>query len=300
MSADHISLEIDGPVATIYLDRPEVLNVFSDQMEQGIIDALDVTDADDKVRVVMLTGRGRAFCAGMDLSGDDPFLEWRTSAQAPDGAIVGRDSAGLPIRRCGGGRVALRVYASHKPFIAVINGPAVGVGLTMTLAADVRMVVDDAKLGFVFNRRGVTMESGSSWFLPRLVGMQTALEWIYTGRIFDAEEARREGLVRSTHPRAELMPAARALAEEISRATSPVSNSISRHMMWRMLGAEHPMLAHELETHALNVRGLSKDAREGIGAYVNKRPPEFTDAVSVDLPDLFRSCPAPEFVPPVF
>ncbi|MGY1883784.1 MULTISPECIES: crotonase/enoyl-CoA hydratase family protein [unclassified Blastococcus] len=285
-----ISLEVVDGIATITLQRPDSLNAFTDRMEVELLEALDRCDADDAVRAVVLTGAGRAFCAGMDLS---------ASTAAFDGWRTDEDGEGPRMRRDGGGRVVLRMYELHKPIIAAINGPAVGVGITMTLAADVRIAAEDARMGFVFNRRGLVPESCSSWFLPRVVPLQTALEWVLTGRVFPAAEARAAGLVRSLHPRAELLEVAYALAAEIADNTAAVSVALARQMLWRMLGAQHPVVAHEVETHALNVRGTSDDAREGIAAFLEKRPARFPGVVSRDLPDVFAGLPAPEYREPL-
>jgi enoyl-CoA hydratase/carnithine racemase len=295
---EHIGLDITDAIATITLQRPQQLNAFTDTMEVELIAALDQCDADDGVRAVIVTGAGRAFCAGMDLTDNEvTFERWRASPDAPPAAQfdVGEK---LPLRRDGGGRVVLRMFALHKPIIAAINGPAVGVGITMTLAADFRLAAEDAKLGFVFSRRGVVPESCSSWFLPRLVPMPTALDWMLTGRVFGAAEALQQGLVRSVHPAAEVVPAARSLAHEIIDGTAPVSVALARQMLWRQLGAPHPMSAHQVETLALNDRGLSNDVREGISAFLDKRKPAFTDRVSADLPDVFGALPQPEYLPP--
>lgn len=296
---EHISLEVADGVAVVTLNRPDKLNAFTDAMEAELLHAFDICDADDEVRVVILTGQGRAFCAGMDLQdGEAAFEVWRSSATTPAGSHAGVDSAGRVVRRDGGGRVALRMFDSRKPTIAAINGLAVGVGITMTLAADIRMAADSAKIGFVFNRLGLTPEACSSWFLPRLVPMQTALEWVLSGRMITAQEAHAHSLVRSLHPVDELQTAAKALATEIAVNTAPVSAALARQMLWRMLGAEHPVQAHRVETHALNLRGVGPDAKEGISALVQKRPPRFPERVSKDLPNLFPHWPAPEFVSP--
>lgn len=291
-----VRVEIADHVATIILDRPEALNSFTDEMEAELIAAYDRCDADDDVRVVILTGAGRAFCAGMDLSdADATFDAWRSSETAPAGTQYEVDGETLPFRRDGGGRVVLRMFAMNKPIIAAINGHAVGVGITMTLAADIRVCADHAKMGFVFNRRGLVPESCSSWFLPRIVPMPTALEWVLTGRVFGADEAFRHGLVRSLHPADQVVDVARGLAREIADNAAPVSVALSRQMLWRMLGADHPMVAHEIETHALNVRGVSADALEGIGSFVAKRAPLFSDSVTTDLPAVFDRHPTPPF-----
>ncbi|MFS3128824.1 crotonase/enoyl-CoA hydratase family protein [Nocardioides sp. Bht2] len=287
----------DG-IATITLNRPDRLNAFTDEMEAELIEAFDLADADDDVRVVLLTGAGRGFCAGMDASdGGDAFTAWRTSPTAPAGTQFQVPGDEMPRRRDGGGRVVLRMYDSLKPIIAAVNGPAVGVGATMILAADIRLAADHAKFGYVFTRRGVIPESCSSWFLPRLVGMQTALEWVFTGRIFTADEALEKGLVRSLHPVDELLGAATEIAREIADNAAPVSAALSRQLLWRMQGAAHPMEAHHAETLGLNLRGVSADGHEGFASFVERRPAAFPDRVSADLPEILGTLPAPIFDP---
>jgi len=250
-------------------------------MSQELIDAFDRADADDEVRAVVLTGAGRGFCAGADLG-----TGGATFAYAEGG--VHRDHGGL---------VSLRIFESLKPVIVAVNGPAVGVGVTMTLPADVRLASTAARFGFVFARRGIVPEAASSWFLPRLVGISRALEWATTGRVFDAQEAREGGLVRSVHEPEDLLPAAYALAREIADNTAPVSVALTRQMMWRMLGADHPMTAHEVDSRAIQARGVSGDAREGVTAFLEKRPASFPDRVSVDMPDFFPWWPDRPWTP---
>ncbi|MBL7489394.1 crotonase/enoyl-CoA hydratase family protein [Frankia sp. AgB1.9] len=294
-SFEQIRLDSADGIATITLNRPEALNAFTDTMEAELVAAYDLVDADDAVRAVILTGAGRAFCAGMDLSdGGAVFDAWTSSGSPSDGA----PSPARELRRDGGGRVALRMYESRKPIIAAINGPAVGVGITMTLAADFRLAVPAAKIGFVFSRRGLVPESCSSWFLPRLVGLQTALDWMYSGRIFTSEEALDAGLLRGLHERADLLPAARALAVSLTAESAPVSVALTRQLLWRMLGENHPMRAHEVETLGINVRGVSEDAREGISAFLDKRAAVFPQDVSTQTPDLFGDLPAPAYREP--
>jgi enoyl-CoA hydratase/carnithine racemase len=235
----------------------------------------------------------------MDLvDAGDAFVAWRGSDTAPPGSQFDVAGEALPFRRDGGGRVVLRMYDSLKPVIAAVNGPAVGVGATMVLAADVRMASTAARFGFVFNRRGVLPESCSTWFLPRMVPMQVAMEWVLTGRVFPASEALDHGLVRSLHEPEDLLPAACALAREIADNAAPVSAALSRRLMWRMLGAAHPMIAHIAETNAINRRGVSGDAREGFSAFLEKRATVFPDRVSADLPDVLTGLlPQPLFDP---
>jgi len=277
-----IALEVSDGVATITLDRPEKLNAFTARMQHELIDAFDRTDGTDDVRAVIVTGRGRGFCAGADLSaGGETF--------AAQGEAVGVG------RRDGGGQVVLRIFESKKPVIAAINGPAVGVGITMTLPMDIRLASEEARMGFVFSRRGLVPEACSSWFLPRVVGISRAAEWVFTGRVFDAEEALAGGLVRSLHRPDELLPAARELAREMADNTSPVSVALSRQMLWRMLGAHHPMEAHRVDSRGILVRGSSDDAREGVTAFLEKRSARFPMSVSDGLPDIFPDWEQPEF-----
>jgi enoyl-CoA hydratase/carnithine racemase len=292
---EDIRLEVVDQIATITLHRPEALNAFTDRMETELLEAFDRCDADDDVRVVVVTGAGRAFCAGMDLSaGGDTFEDWRRGATAP-----GAQPDVLPVRRDGGGRVVLRMYDLNKPIIAAVNGPAVGVGVTMTLPADLRIAAEDARMSLPFTRRGLVPESCSSWFLPRVVPMQHAMDWMLTGRFFTAREALDAGLVRSLHPADQVLPVALGLAREIAENTSPVSVALARRMLWGMLGVEHPMAAHEVETLALNVRGVSRDGREGIAAFLEKRRPRFPEHASTDVPDVLGRLPDPAYRPVV-
>jgi enoyl-CoA hydratase/carnithine racemase len=276
-----IDYRADDRVATITLSRPDQLNAFTQVMRDELIDAFDRADADDDVRAVVVTGRGRAFCAGADLSrGGDTF---NADRRRPPGAAA-ETIDGVP--RDGGGQVSLRVAASLKPVIAAINGPAVGVGVTMTLPMDIRLAAETAKFGFVFARRGLVMEAASSWFLPRVVGISQALEWVATGRVFDAAEALRGGLVARTYPAAELLPAAYALAREIADNTSAVAVATSRQLMWRMLGAGSPWEAHRLDSKGIYLLGQGPDVAEGVTAFLEKRQARFPMRVSADLPDL--------------
>jgi enoyl-CoA hydratase/carnithine racemase len=281
-----IELDVSDRIATLTLNRPEVLNAFTGTMMTEMIDAFDRTDADDSVRAVIVTGQGRGFCAGADLSGGG-----ETFSRGGGGEPTGDE--GIP--RDGGGLVSLRIFESKKPVIAAVNGAAVGVGVTMTLPMDIRLASENARFGFVFARRGIVPEAASSWFLPRAVGLQQAAEWVYTGRVFSAQEALAGGLVRSVHPADELLPAARALAAEIADNTAPVSVALSRLMMWRMLGADHPMEAHRVDSRAILARGRSDDAREGVNSFLEKRPAEFPVKVSDGLPDIFPSWRDREF-----
>ena len=288
-----IKLDIDGPIATITLYRPEKMNAFTHQMRDEIIEAIDITDADDAVRAVIVTGDGgRAFCAGADL----------TPPKNPDGTDkhvfsdpTTVDDLSDPLVRDGGGRLVLRLFNSQKPLIGACNGVAVGVGATMQLPFDMRLCSDNARFGFVFAKRGITPEACSSWFLPRLVGMSTALEWCMTGRIFNAQEALDAGLVRSVHPQGELMDAARALATEIAENASPISVAMTRAMLWRLSAEDHPMKAHRIDSRSIYRLSRGADAKEGIASFLEKRPPDFTGKVSTDMPDFYPWWQEPEY-----
>jgi enoyl-CoA hydratase/carnithine racemase len=277
--------EKDG-VCWVTLNRPDRLNAFTAAMAGELVAAFDLADADDAVRVVLLTGAGRGFCAGADLGGGRTTFAGRGEAEAEAGGTI----AGVP--RDGGGTVSLRIAASRKPVIVAVNGPAVGVGATMTLPADIRIAADTAKFGFVFARRGLVPEAASSWFLPRIVGISQAMEWVATGRVFDAAEALAGRLVSRVVPAAELMPAARALADEIAANTSAVSVTLSRRMLWSMLGQPTPWDAHRLDSRAISVLGRGPDVAEGVESFLEKRPPRFSAQVA-DYLDVVPEWPAP-------
>jgi enoyl-CoA hydratase/carnithine racemase len=283
MEREQIIEDLEDGILTITLNRPDRLNAWTETMAKELISAFDHADADDDVRVVIVTGAGRAFCAGADLERGGETFDWRT-----------REGAGA-VPRDNGGRFTLRVFESLKPVIAAINGPAVGVGATMTLPMDIRLAADGARFGFVFVRRGIVPEAASSWFLPRIVGISQALEWVSTGRVFSAQEALDGGLVRSLHPPEELLDAARALAREIVDGAAPVSVALARRMMWRMLGAAHPMEAHRVDSRAMFHRGRSADVVEGVTSFLEKRSARFSDRVSEGLPDVFTDWSEPEF-----
>ena len=285
-----ILYDVEDGIATITMNRPDKLNAFTTQMMVDMIAAFDLTDADDAVRAVIVTGAGRAFCAGADLSAGGATFDATTRTEP---ARVANRVNG--VQRDGGGLLTLRIFDSLKPVIAAVNGAAVGVGVTMQLAMDFRMASTTARYGFVFARRGINPEAGSSWFLPHLVGIQTALEWCYTGRVFPAQEAYDKGLVRSLHAPEVLLPAARALAREIADNTAPVSIAITRQMIWRMAGAAHPMEAHKADSRGIQARGASADAREGVTSFLEKRAPNYPNTVSADLPDIW-----PQWTPPSF
>lgn len=286
MEYTQIVYEVADNIATITLNRPDKLNAFTGTMMYEMIDAFDQVDADDEVRAVIVTGAGRGFCAGADLSasGGETFSSGGSDIQT---------DAGVP--RDGGGMVSLRIFNCTKPVIGAINGAAVGVGVTMTLPMDFRLASEHAKFGFVFARRGIVPEACSSYFLPRLVGISQATEWCYTGRVFPANEARAGGLVRSVHAADELLPAARAIAAEIAENTAPVSVALTRQMLWRMLGASHPMEAHRVDSRGILSRGASDDAREGVTSFLEKRQPDYPVKVSDGLPEIF-----PDWVDPTF
>ena len=284
----HYSLE-EG-IATLTLNRPDKLNAFNGAMQHELIAAFDHTDADDAVRVVIITGAGRAFCAGADLSSGGKTFDY--AARGEEARELAKVDG---VYRDGGGTVTLRIFKSLKPVIGAINGAAVGIGMTMQLPMDMRLASTEARFGFVFARRGITPEAASSWFLSRLVGMQTALEWCMTGRIFNAQEALDRGLVRSLHAPEDLLPAARALAREIVDNSAPVSVALTRHLLWRMGSADHPMMAHRIDSRAIQSCGQSADAREGVSAFLEKRPAVFPNKVSTDMPDFFPWWDEPSF-----
>lgn len=271
-----IDLEVDEGIATITLDREDRLNAFTQVMLEELVHAFDRIDRDDDARCVIVTGRGRAFCAGADLGeGKDSFAR-------------GTDAFRMPEDADGGGILAQRILDSATPVIAAINGPAVGIGATLTLPMDIRLAAEGARIGFVFSKRGLVLETAASFLLPRLVGISQACEWTFTGRIFDADEALEAGLVRSVHPPGELLAAARDLAHEMSDQTSAVAVAISRRMLWQMLGPGNPTLAHELDSEAFHFLADSPDVQEGVTAFLEKRDPSFPMKVSKDLPYFYE------------
>jgi enoyl-CoA hydratase/carnithine racemase len=268
-----VEVEIAEQVMTVTLNRPEKLNGFTVQMMQDLLDAFDQADALDEVRAVVVTGRGRAFCAGADLSsGPNTFSR---ASDSPD-----------RVRRDGGGRVALRIFSSRKPVIAAINGAAIGVGITMCLPMDIRIASSSARFGFVFVRRGIVPEATSTWFLPRIVGLSTAMDWFATGRVFGADEALSSGLVSRVVGPDEVMATAYSVAHDIAENASPVSVALARQMVLNMAGARHPMEAHRADSLAMQMRGRSADAREGVQSFLEKRPAHFPMLASRDIPDL--------------
>jgi len=281
-----IRYDVADGIATITLNRPDRLNAFNPTMAQELIAAFDRSDADDLVRVVIVTGEGRGFCAGADLeAGADTF-----NSAVRDGGPISADGSidwSHAEVRDTGGRVTLRIFNSLKPVIAAINGPAVGVGITMTLPMDIRIAADGAKIGFVFARRGIVPEAASSWFLPRLVGISKAMEWCATGRVMLADEALAGGLLRSVHAPDALLDTAREIAREIAENTAAVSVSLTRQMLWRGLGMSHPMEAHRIDSRAVYARGRSADAGEGVTSFLEKRAPIYPDKVSQDMPGFY-------------
>jgi enoyl-CoA hydratase/carnithine racemase len=276
MQYSTILYNITDNILTITLNRPEKLNAFNRNMMSEMIDALDQADSDDNIRAIIVTGAGRGFCAGADLSrGGDTFnAEMRED----------RESG---LNRDGGGRLTLRIFECKKPIIAAINGPAVGIGATMLLPMDIRLCSSTAQIGFVFSRRGVVPEACSSYFLPRIVGISQALEWCYSGRVFPADEALVGKLVRSIHEPDNLLEAATAIAREIAENTSAISITLIRQMMWRMLGVDHPMEAHKIDSRGMYHTGKAADAKEGIESFLEKRSPNFRLKSSRDMPDFF-------------
>jgi len=278
MEYTQILYEISDRIATITLNRPEKLNACTYVMADEVIDAFGKADADDDVRVVVVTGAGRAFCGGTDLSPEGGTLEGRSSTASADDAEAHRDVAG---------RITMPLYDLKKPVIAAINGPAVGVGITMTLAMDIRLASENARMGFVFTRRGIIAEGASNWFLPRIVGMGKAAEWILTGKVFGAQEALAHGLVTEVLPPDVLIPRAREIALEIAQNTSAISVALCRQLLWKLVAADHPMEAHKIESKVLEWLFQQADASEGIMSFLEKRPPNFPMKVSSDMPDFY-------------
>lgn len=290
MTFETIALSIEQGIATITLNRPDRMNAFTAKMMAELIAAFDATDADDAVRAVIVTGTGRAFCAGADLSAGAATFDH--AARGDRGVPTDLSD---PVVRDSGGRLTLRIFASLKPVIGAINGAAVGIGATMLLPMDFRLASAGARFGFVFARRGIVPEAASSWFLPRLVGIGRALEWCYSGRVFGADEALAGGLVRSVHAADDLLPAARALAHELTADSAPASVALTRRMLWSMLGAAHPMDAHRIDSRGVWLRGASADAREGVASFLEKRDAQFTDRVSTEWPRVADWFDDPEY-----
>ncbi len=285
MTYEQILYDVSDNILTITLNRPDRLNAFTQVMRDELIDAFDRADEDDDIRAIIVTGAGVAFCAGADLGEGKNTFNYEARGLAREDAV----------HRDGGGQVTLRMYSCKKPIIGAINGPAVGIGITMTLPMDVRIASKDAKMGFVFSKRGIVPEACSSWFLPRLVGISQATEWVYSGRVFPALEAKEGGLVKSLYDGNELILAARALAKEFSNQTSAVSIALSRQMMWRMLGASHPMEAHKIDSRGIFHMGQSADVAEGVQSFLEKRDAKFTMRPSTDMPSYYPWWDEPEF-----
>jgi enoyl-CoA hydratase/carnithine racemase len=288
MPYETILTDLSENIFTITINRPDKLNALNTQMIHDLIAAFDAADADDAVRAIIVTGAGRAFCAGADLSTGAKTFD---RAARPDRPQVPAGPDGKPDlshenARDGGGRITLRIFNCRKPVIAAVNGPAVGIGVTMQLPMDVRIASTDARFGFVFSQRGIVPEAASGWFLPRIVGIAQALDWCYSGRVFGAEEALRGGLVSRVVAPGDLIETARTIARSYAEKTSAVSVAVIRQMMWRMLGAAHPMEAHRIDSRAMFHRGRGADVKEGIASFLEKRPARFTDTVSADMPDL--------------
>jgi enoyl-CoA hydratase/carnithine racemase len=277
----------DG-IATITLNRPEKMNAYTRHMQSEIVAAMDDIDADDDIRAVIFTGAGeRAFCAGADLTPEGGGQIFSSGEEVTD--------LSDPLVRDGGGMLTLRLFQSTKPLISACNGVAVGVGATMQLAMDIRLASDTARYGFVFARRGIVPEACSSWFLPKIVGISQALEWCYSGRVFDAEEAKAGGLVRSIHSGGDLMAEARGIAREIADNTSALSVAMTRAMMWRLSNTEHPMMAHRIDSKAIYTLSRGVDAKEGIASFLEKREPSYPGKVSSDMPDFYPWWDEPDY-----
>jgi len=274
----NILLEQRENIAVLFLNRPHKLNAFTFSMMEEIISALDSLEADDSVHAVIITGKGRAFCAGADLSsGQETF-----NPSFDDFAVQEND-----FRRDSGGILTLRMYKFLKPIVVACNGPAVGIGASMQLAADIRLASDQARFGFVFNNRGIVPDACSSWFLPKIVGISRALELTYSGRIIDAQEALQLNLVSSIHDSENLLSNAVDIAKKMVQNSAPVSISLTRQMLWRSLESSGPYDAHVIESKAIDSRGASEDAKEGVSSFLEKRPAEFKNKVSSDMPEFF-------------
>ena len=284
MKYETIKYEIDNNILTITLNRPDKLNAFTGQMMDELIFAFDSAGKDDEVRVIIVTGEGRGFCAGADLSSGNNTFNRDVRNNKGDQVDHKKDPEWI---RDGGGKTTLSIFECPKPIIAAINGPAVGVGVTMTLPMDIRLASEDAKFGFVFARRGLVPEAASSWFLPRLVGISKALEWTYSGKVFNATEAKEGGLIRSIHKPEELLNEARLIANEIIQSSSSVSVSLTRQMLWMMLGADHPMEAHKIDSRLIYELGRGEDVKEGVNSFLEKRSPDFPNKVSEDMPESY-------------
>ena len=282
MARETIETDLADRILTVTLSREDRLNAFNDTMRREWLEVLDEIDADDEVRAVIVTGKGRGFCAGADLGGGSGTFDAGSEQD---------------IRPDGGGQVTLRMFDCRKPLIAAVNGPAVGVGVTQTLPMDIRIASDRARFGFVFARRGIVPEAASSWFLPRIVGIARAMEWVATGRVFGADEALAGGLVSRVVPHDELLATARSLASEIAENTSAVSVCLARQMMWKMLGAAHPMAAHNLDSRLIQQMGRTPDAHEGVQSFLEKRPAAFSMSAARDVPAPFPFWETPDFAP---
>ncbi len=285
MDFEFIRYELADRVATITLDRPEKLNAINGAMVRELIAAFEAADADDEVRAVIVTGAGRAFCAGADLSrGAESFVAPGSDAAAGPGGAV--DYSNEAIREVGG-KLALVLYNLRKPVIAAINGAAAGLGATLILPMDIRICAEEAKFGFVFARRGMVLETAASFFLPRIAGISKSLEWCMSGRMVSSAEALEHGLVTLVLPQAELLAEANRVARDIADNAAPVSVALVRQMLWRGLGMTHPMEAHRVESRGMYVRARASDASEGVKSFLEKRPPAFPDKISRDMPDFY-------------
>ena len=290
MNFDTLLYDIEDNILTITLNRPDKLNAFNFQMQNDLIKAFDEADKDDNVKAIIVTGAGRGFCAGADLSAGARTFDFESRDDRSDkqGAVLenGEIDWSSPSIRDGGGLVTLRIFDCLKPVISACNGPAVGVGVTMQLAMDIRLASEEARYGFVFARRGLVPEACSSWFLPKIVGISQALEWVYSGKVFPAEEALKGGLVRSIHKADDLLNDAKEIALEITKNCAPVSVALSRQMLWKMAGADHPMEAHKIDSRGIFARGRMQDAKEGVTSFLEKREANFSDEIK-DIPDYY-------------
>ena len=294
MSYEHIKYELDGPILTVTLNRPDKLNAYTALMGSELEDAFIRADEDDAVRVIIVTGAGRGFCAGADISGGANAFDTRSGNTAMFQGAKPRSSASsseaIGHQRSRGGFVQA-IFDCRKPSIAAINGPAVGVGITLALPMDIKIASSEAKFGFLFARRGLVPEAGSAWFLPRLVGLNQALRWCLSGRIFGADEAKAGGLVSEVVAPDQLLARAREIAMEMVENTAPVSLALTRRMLWGYSGMDHPFELMKIDGLLSVELGAGPDVKEGVAAFLEKRKPNFPGKVSKDMPAAFKPAP---------
>lgn len=285
MGYEAITYAVADAIATVTLNRPDSMNAITPTMLDELVQVFGEADADPEVRAIVVTGTGRAYCAGADVSGGSKSFDADSAGWADD----------IDEFRDGGGLLTLKIFESTKPVIGAINGVAAGLGATMLLPMDILLASETARIGFVFAKRGIVPEACATWFLPKKVGIGTATEWCFTGRLIPAQDAQKAGLVRSVHAPEDLLPAAYALAREITENSAPVAVGMIRQMLWRFAGAEHPMDAHRIDSKVNYELGKSADVTEGITAFLEKRSPHFSGRLPQDAPSVY-----PWWVEPAF